>query len=254
LAAPLQRLYPEHVRDLAAWERAFEAIRAAEPAPNDDGIAVVIRRLSDEQESWWDVAGRAGESGELYALDFSAFSQWAGYAVDPGVVASFPVEEAAAHILWEATFYGFTDEEIAAARREFEEAGREPPEELVAVDDPRLKPFCDFLAAKRLCPVPVQVFVHWDCDVVEDPESGEKGFGAYVRGGDLPEIHVAGLAFAGDEDGGIVAVAEIIAHEYAHHVQTWYGEKPDEEAATRLAEGWRRELFGQVDSDPDRDD
>ncbi|MGB9886666.1 MAG: hypothetical protein ACPLRW_06675 [Moorellales bacterium] len=113
----------------------------------------------------------------------------------------------------------------------------------ITVDDPRLEPFCAFLAAKEPCPKRVRVFVHWRHAVVEVPETGEKGFGVYVAGGRVPEIHAAGLAFAGDEDGGVAAVAEIIAHEYAHHLQVCRGEKPDEKAAEKMARAWGEEFF-----------
>jgi len=122
----LVKLYPDQEGNLPGYEEVFEEVRSCSPLPNADGTVVHIEfREEDDGERWYDVYGRkpGGEWG--YALELCLFREWAGFLVDPELIERMPLAEIAAHILYEMTFCGYSDEEIAARRREIEERVRE---------------------------------------------------------------------------------------------------------------------------------
>lgn len=122
----LAKLYPDKAEALFAFREAFDYIKNCEARPNPEGWEIEIDFWRDDEgRDVWDVrARRPGDDG-VYGMDYSLLDEWAGYFVAERVLADLPSAEAAAHILWEATWYGFTNEEILARSRELEEAEKE---------------------------------------------------------------------------------------------------------------------------------
>ena len=120
--AALARLYPDEVEALPAFRKAFEFVRGCEPKPNPEGWSIEIDLWRDDEgRDIWDVrARRPGDDG-VYGMDYTLLDEWAGHFIAESVLAAFPPAEAAAHILWEMTWYGYSNEEILARRRELEE-------------------------------------------------------------------------------------------------------------------------------------
>lgn len=128
VAEMLAKRYPDC--DVASHRPPFEFIRRA--VPRESSMTVCIEWRQDEDGGYWDVFGRIEGDPQGYALELSLLSDWAGYLVDPSVLERFAPEEAAAHILYEATFCSYTDAEIAACRREIENRVKEMKQQLTA--------------------------------------------------------------------------------------------------------------------------
>jgi len=105
-------------------EGVFAEVRDNDCAPDESGMTVYVRFIpaSEFSDEYYDVSGRLPGDDAFYGLDFSSFSQWASYLVAEETLAALPPEEIAAHILWEMTFHGFSDEEIEKQRKKVENA------------------------------------------------------------------------------------------------------------------------------------
>lgn len=123
----LVELYPETEENLAAFEEVYNKIFSIISSSNSDTTYLVsIKTVTEEDGTVWeDVFGYFVEKGVVdwnntYGLDLSLITEWADFLVDPNLLLSYQPEEIVAHILWEATFYGFSDEEILNFRKKLE--------------------------------------------------------------------------------------------------------------------------------------
>lgn len=119
-AARLIEHYDDVEKDLDGYRHAFEIIAHAEQIEDPDGIVAHIELAHDDDgHPFYHVFGLLpGDDEQCYSLAATTLAAWAGYRVADEVLASFPPEDAAAHFLWEATFYGYTDEQIQAFWKE----------------------------------------------------------------------------------------------------------------------------------------
>ncbi|RJQ30088.1 MAG: hypothetical protein C4589_03935 [Peptococcaceae bacterium] len=120
-------LYFDERPALPAYKEVFTQVREKEPSRDESGMAVHIKFVpeSDFNEAHYSVDGKKSGDDETYALDFSTFAEWAAYPLSEEVLASLPPEEIAAHVLYEMTFYGFSEEAIQQKKRELEKAVEE---------------------------------------------------------------------------------------------------------------------------------
>ena len=84
-----------------------------------------IELVKDEDGDYYDVHGQVPGEENGCALDLCLFGEWAGFLLDKELLSKMSFPEIAAHVLWEMTFCGYSDENILARRREIEEALRE---------------------------------------------------------------------------------------------------------------------------------
>jgi hypothetical protein len=76
---------------------------------------------------------------ERYGLDLSRWEEWLAVRVPQSLLDKMMATEIVAHCLWEMTFYGFTQEKIAAFRAELENNVKEidaGKPELVSGEEP----------------------------------------------------------------------------------------------------------------------
>lgn len=117
------RLYPDMKPCISGFAHAYKVISRCTPCRNKDFIRVQIDYVvgGDHNEdidyrtttaSFWDVYGYCKSDQSKIGLDFSRFNQWAGFNFRKGDLAKMTRAEAVAHILWEATYHGFSDEDI----------------------------------------------------------------------------------------------------------------------------------------------
>lgn len=130
VARCLAALYPEQECNLQQYKKVFARVRFCEPVFNADGIVVCIELVKDENEQWYNVYGYIPGKTVRYGLELSLFEEWAGYWIDEKLLQQMPAPEIAAHILWEMTFYGYSNEDILAQKREIEELLQESYEHL----------------------------------------------------------------------------------------------------------------------------
>jgi hypothetical protein len=76
--------------------------------------------IDPDDEPYWDVCCRKEGYPERYGLDLSRWEEWLAVRVPRSLLAKMTAAEIVAHCLWEMTFYGFTQEKIAAFRAELE--------------------------------------------------------------------------------------------------------------------------------------
>lgn len=107
-------LYPDEKPVLPAYKEVFAQVRERELSSDESGMTVHIKFVpeSDFSEAHYSVDGKIPGDDDTYALDFSTFSQWAAYLLSEETLTSLPPEEIAAHVLYEMTFYGFSDDVI----------------------------------------------------------------------------------------------------------------------------------------------
>jgi hypothetical protein len=76
--------------------------------------------IDPNDEPYWDVCCRKEGDPERYGLDLSRWEEWLAVRVPRSLLAKMTATEIVAHCLWEMTFYGFSQEKIAAFRAELE--------------------------------------------------------------------------------------------------------------------------------------
>ncbi|WP_027719235.1 DUF6557 family protein [Desulfovirgula thermocuniculi] len=121
--AVLLERYGDEAGDLSGLREAFHFIRNCELEPNPEGWVIEIDSWFDEEEGKvvWDVHARKPGDEQVYGMGLSLLDEWAGHFVSEKALAAFSPAEAAAHILWEAIWWGCSNEAILARRRELEE-------------------------------------------------------------------------------------------------------------------------------------
>ena len=62
---------------------------------------------------------------ERYGLDLSRWEDWLAIRIPRSLLDRLPAAEIVAHCVWEMTFYGFTQEKVAAFRADLERRVRE---------------------------------------------------------------------------------------------------------------------------------
>lgn len=94
----------------------FDGLGGVQPAPSD--MMLVVRRVADERdgEVYHEVYGinQAVPGDEAhYGLGFMAWAKWLGSPVCRETLDSYLAAEIVLHCLYDMTFYGFTEEDIA---------------------------------------------------------------------------------------------------------------------------------------------
>ncbi|MHA1437973.1 MAG: DUF6557 family protein [Promethearchaeota archaeon] len=87
--------------------------------PKSDGVTIIINKRYDEIDKieYYSVDGY--ENNEVCALDFSLFTSWLSRDIDKETIKKYSTEFILAHILWEMTFYGFSNKSVKKQRSTF---------------------------------------------------------------------------------------------------------------------------------------
>lgn len=105
-----------------------------------DNFSINITFVKDEDDEWYDVHGVEDGSNEKWAIEMSDWRKWLGAPIHQAALDSLTDREILAHILWEMTFHGFSNEQVALKRKELSDlvkrvdSGQEPMRE-VQFDD-----------------------------------------------------------------------------------------------------------------------
>ena len=92
-----------------SYRKAFDAIQNVESKQNKTFI-IELQDAEADGEKFIDVCLREVDSKEIFALDFTSWSEISSYEILTRNDLS--THEMAAHILWEMTFWGFSEEQI----------------------------------------------------------------------------------------------------------------------------------------------
>lgn len=92
-----------------SYRKAFDAICSIK-IQHDKTFIIELQNAEIEDEQFIDVCLREVDSKEIFALDFTSWSELSSYKIL--IRDDLSTHEIAAHILWEMTFWGFSEEEI----------------------------------------------------------------------------------------------------------------------------------------------
>ena len=121
--AELLYSYPDAESELGKFETVFRSLLYLTPV--DSSLRIVISEAKEAGELP-EVSGRDdasefknGDSEDIeYALDFQPWDEWLGMSIDPLALQTLGLARVAAHCLYELTFWGFSESEVVAARRD----------------------------------------------------------------------------------------------------------------------------------------
>ena len=110
----------EQQADVTAHQRVYEALRELQAEPSD-GLLIEITLDAgepDQVDAYFDAHGVLAKSGERVAMDFQRWETWLGMDIAPATRDTYSAAEVVAHCIHEMTFYGYDQDEIAAAGAE----------------------------------------------------------------------------------------------------------------------------------------
>jgi len=81
--------------------------------------------LDPNDQPFWDVSCIKESDPDRCGLDLSPWDEWLALRVPQSLLDKMTAAEIVAHSVWEMTFYGFTQERIAAFRVELERSVKE---------------------------------------------------------------------------------------------------------------------------------
>lgn len=96
-------------------EDVFAKVRETTCAPDESGMTVYVRFVpaSEYSEEYYSVFGQLPGDDTPYSLELGPITRWASYLLAEETLCSLPAAEIVAHLLWEMTFHGFSDVQIA---------------------------------------------------------------------------------------------------------------------------------------------
>jgi hypothetical protein len=94
---------------------------APDPAGSRYQLCIELTPPVDPKDQpFWDVSCIREGDLDRYGLDLSPWEEWLALRVPQSLLKEMTVAEIVAHCVWEMTFYGFTQEKIAAFRADLE--------------------------------------------------------------------------------------------------------------------------------------
>jgi hypothetical protein len=112
----MEELYPRMKEDLSKFENVIKTLRKIEEQKPEENITIIVEDFSKEVEgevrTWFEVTGFDPENEYYYGISMMPWEKWLGMEINPDSIKKYSLEDLLVHILWEMTYYGFTQEEI----------------------------------------------------------------------------------------------------------------------------------------------
>lgn len=105
------------------YRKAFDTL-LTKSADNSNSFEILLQDIKADGEDIIDVCIKDLKTEEIFALDFIPWAELVDSEVN--IREDMKNYEICAHILWEITFWGFTEEEIEAQKEATENADNEP--------------------------------------------------------------------------------------------------------------------------------
>jgi hypothetical protein len=107
--------WPDAVADVLGQLRKL----TPDPAGSQYQLSIELTQPTDpEEQPFWDVSCTKEGDPERCGLDLSPWEEWLAIRVPQSLLDKMTPAEIVAHCVWEMTFYGFSQEKIAASRAE----------------------------------------------------------------------------------------------------------------------------------------
>ena len=109
----LSELYPNENRSKEGYFRVFSCLLKQEPILGNFYLDISFIEEDAIEDCYYNVSMEDGEDGTIYGADFTPWNEWLGFKIKNKLLKEHTKEEIVAHCLWEMTYYGFEEEEIA---------------------------------------------------------------------------------------------------------------------------------------------
>jgi hypothetical protein len=127
----LLELYPEQANSMKGYEVAYAELR------NDTEVIHNVSQIhlydvvdeDDPDDSYTDVYSTNGD-GDHYAVDFVDWREVLGMTLSPDIYNDYTDLEALVHILFEVTWYGYSNEEVQSESAELDKVLAEIKQDL----------------------------------------------------------------------------------------------------------------------------
>lgn len=108
----------ESGRAYVSLKRMYSDLLSRNPDENKDDMLLTVKRLSSTGEALWDIASFCGKDGLTYSISFVDWDTVLGYEMLSLSLEEYGAARTAAHILWELSVNGFSEDEMKKRREE----------------------------------------------------------------------------------------------------------------------------------------
>ena len=123
------RLYDQAEKEWVgeAITHVLEQLRSLTPAAEGANCELHIEFTQPvpDEEPAWQVWASQDHDTERYSLSLSPWEEWLAACVSPSLHEAMPAAEIVAHCIWDMTFHGWTQEQIAEFRAELDRRAQE---------------------------------------------------------------------------------------------------------------------------------
>lgn len=113
-----ERTPDESGRAYVSLKRMYSDLLSRNPDENKDDMLLTVKRLSSGGEALWDIASFCGKDGLTYSISFVDWDTVLGYEMLSLSLEEYGAARTAAHILWELSVNGFSEDEMKKRREE----------------------------------------------------------------------------------------------------------------------------------------
>lgn len=109
------KLYPNYVKDIEEYIKVLNKLKKIEPKFTGENIIVTVDWYEpefEEENGSYQTHGYEPGAEVFWAIGLSPWSKWLGWQADERFMMIRGDAEYIAHILWEMTYYGFTEEDV----------------------------------------------------------------------------------------------------------------------------------------------
>lgn len=115
-----ERTPDEAGRAYVSMKKMYGDLLSRTAEENPDKMVLTVKRLVSGGEPLWDIAAYCGKDGLTYSISFVDWDTVLGYEMLGLSLDEYGTARTAAHILWELSVYGFSEEEMKKRRDELE--------------------------------------------------------------------------------------------------------------------------------------
>jgi hypothetical protein len=109
--------YPDQKKNIQGYKEAFFELKEAATYIENDSL-IAIEYIKEDDEGYHDVYSLKPDDETRYALDFVDWREVLGMSIEPTTLEEYYELDIIAHLLFEITFYGYSNEKVVAKGEE----------------------------------------------------------------------------------------------------------------------------------------
>lgn len=116
----LSKSYKDQEKNITGYKRVLEELKGLEPTSVLEGWYVIIQYIEPTEDinGYYSVSGVNPDEDMLYAMEYEPWGNWLALKVYDNAFDDMTKAEFMAHVLWEMTWAGFSQERVKARREE----------------------------------------------------------------------------------------------------------------------------------------